>query len=101
MTPNLSVTMPKAPAKKVEKKPAKKASVVETENLTADAPETPVVETVVTETSAAENVEAAVTEANAEVADAKNASTHAEAESQPTKPADAKQQDINEELERQ
>lgn len=91
----------KAPAKKAEKKPAKKASVVETENLTADAPETPVVETVVTETPAAENVEAAVTEANAEVADAKNASTHAEAESKATKPADAKQQDINEELERQ
>jgi large subunit ribosomal protein L22 len=91
----------KAPAKKAEKKSAKKASVVETENLTADAPETPVVETVVTETPAAENVEAAVTESNAEVADAKNASTHAEAESKATKPADAKQQDINEELERQ
>jgi large subunit ribosomal protein L22 len=91
----------KAPAKKAEKKSAKKASVVEAENLTADAPETPVVETVVTETPAAENVEAAVTESNAEVADAKNASTHAEAESQATKPADAKQQDINEELERQ
>ena len=91
----------KGPAKKAEKKSAKKASVVEAENLTADAPETPVVETVVTETPAAENVEATVTEANAEVADAKNASTHAEAKSQPTKPADDKQQDINEELERQ
>jgi large subunit ribosomal protein L22 len=87
----------KASAKKAEKK----SKVVETENLTADAPETPTVETVVTETPAAENVEAAATEVDANVADAKDASTHAEAESQATKPVDDKQQDINEELEMQ
>ena len=87
-----------APAKKAA---PKKAKAEEVETVSADAPETPAVETVVTETPAAENVEATVTEANAEVADAKNASTHAEAESKATKPADAKQQDINEELERQ
>ena len=46
-------------------------------------------------------VEASAAEVDANVADAKNASTHAEAESQPTKRADDKQQDINEELERQ
>lgn len=90
-------TKAKGPAKRAEKK----SKVVEIENLTADAPETPTVETVVTETPAADNVEAAAAEVDANVADAKNASTHAEAESKATKPADAKQQDINEELERQ
>lgn len=90
-------TKAKAPAKKAEKK----SKVVETEKLTADAPETPTGETVITETPAAENLEAAATEVDANVADAKDASTHAEAESKATKPADEKQQDINEELERQ
>lgn len=88
----------KAPAKKAAPKAEKKAKAEEVET---PAPETPATETVVTETPAAENVEAATTEREAEVADAKNASTHAEAESQPTKPADDKMQEINEELEKQ
>jgi large subunit ribosomal protein L22 len=87
-----------APAKKAA---PKKAKAEEVEAQTADAPGTPEVETIVTETPAGENIEAATASDQANVADAKNASTHAEAESQPTKPADAKQQDINEELERQ
>lgn len=92
----------KTPAKKAAApKAEKKVKADEVETAAADAPETPAVETVVTETPAAENVEAATTEIEANVADVKNASTHAEAESQPTKPADDKQLDINEELERQ
>jgi len=79
----------------------KKAKADEVETTAADAPETPEVETVVTETPAAENIEAAASEVDAKVADAKNASTHAEAHSKETKPADAAQQKINEELERQ
>ena len=71
----------KAPVKKAAPKKAKAEEVVET----------PVEEVV--ETVAAENA--------AEVADVKNASTVAEAESNETAPADDKQQDINEELERQ
>ncbi|MGD9630831.1 MAG: 50S ribosomal protein L22 [Pyrinomonadaceae bacterium] len=92
----------KAPAKKAAApKAEKKAKLVEAENLTADAPETPTVETVVTDTPAAENVEAAAAEVDANVADAKNASTHAEAESNATKPADAVMERNNEDLERQ
>ncbi len=92
----------KAPAKKAAApKAEKKAKLVEAENLTADAPETPTVETVVTDTPAAENVEAAATEVDANVADAKNASTRAEAESNATKPADAVMERNNEDLERQ
>lgn len=59
------------------------------------------IETPVTETPAAENVEAATVEADASIADAKNASTHAEAESNASKPADAVMERNNEELERQ
>lgn len=88
----------KAPAKKAA---PKKAKAEEIETVSADALETPAVETVVTETPVAENVEAAAVEVDTNVADAKNASTHAEAESKATKPADDKQQDLNEELERQ
>ena len=84
-----------APAKKAA---PKKAKAEEVEAQTADAPGTPEVETTVTETAAGENIEAAVAADEGNIADAKNASTHAEAESQPTKPADAKQQDINEDL---
>lgn len=83
------------------KKETRKAKPEEAETVSADAPETPEVETVVTEAPAAENLEAAAIEADAEVADAKNASTRAEAESKATKPADAAQQKINEDLERQ
>ena len=50
---------------------------------------------------ASEPVEEIEAKSDAEVADAKNASTAAEAESKETKPADDKQQDINEDLERQ
>ncbi|MGD9587660.1 MAG: 50S ribosomal protein L22 [Pyrinomonadaceae bacterium] len=83
------------------KKETKKAKADEVETAAADPPETPEVETVVTETPAAENIEAAAAEADAQVADAKNASTHAEAHNKETKPADAAQQKINEDLERQ
>ena len=48
-----------------------------------------------------ETFEAVEAQSDADVADAKNASTAAEAQSKETKPADEKQQDINEELERQ
>lgn len=96
-----SADRPKKEKTPVKKAAPKVAKAEEIETGIVDAPETPGVETVVTETSAAENVEAAATEVDANVADAKNASTHAEAESKATKPADAKQQDINEDLERQ
>ena len=92
----------KAPVKKAAApKAEKKAKAEEIETAIVDAPETPDVEKVVTETPAGENIEAATAKDEANVADAKNASTHAEAESQPTKRADDKQLDINEELERQ
>ena len=82
------------------KKPAKKAAAPKAEKKakaqSAEEPETPV------ETpTPAEVVEAVEAMSDAEVADAKNASTSAEAHSKETKPADEKQQDINEELERQ
>jgi len=85
----------KAPVKKAA---PKKAKAEEIETLAVDIPP---VETVITEDPAGENLEAASVEVDANIADAKNASTHAEAESKATKPADDKQQDINEELERQ
>lgn len=91
----------KAPAKKAAPKAEKKAKAEEAETPAAEAVEATAPETPVTEAPAAENVEAAATEVDANVADAKDASTHAEAESQATKPADEKQQQINEELEKQ
>jgi large subunit ribosomal protein L22 len=92
----------KTPVKKAAApKTDKKAKAEEIETSIVDAPETPEVETIVTETPAADMVEASAAKDEANVADAKNASTHAEAESKATKPADAKQQDINEDLERQ
>ena len=83
---------------KKEKAPVKKAApkVAKAEEI-----ETPLAETPVTETPVAENLEAAAVVDDAAVADVKNASTAAEAESNETKPADDKQQDINEDLERQ
>ncbi len=75
---------------KKEKAPVKKAAP---KKAKAEEVETPVVDVPVEETVAAENA--------AEVADVKNASTEAEAESNDTKPADDKQQDINEDLEKQ
>ena len=83
------------------KKPAKKAAAPK-ETKKAKAEKIEEVETPsVAEPTPAEAVEAVETKSDAEVADAKNASTAAEAQSQETKPADDKQQDINEELERQ
>ena len=81
------------------KKPGKKAAAPkEAKKKTEKAEE---VETAAAEPTPAETVEAVETKSDAEVADAKNASTTAEAESKEAKPADDKQQDINEELERQ
>lgn len=79
-----------APAPKATKK-AKADKVEELETLiAADAVETP--------NEVAANVEA---EGDAEVADAKNASTAAEAQSTETKPADEAQQKIDGDLEKQ
>jgi len=83
------------------KKPAKKAAAPkETKKAKAEKVEE-VETTIAAEPTPAETVEAVETKSDAEAADAKNASTAAEAQSQETKPADDKQQDINEELERQ
>lgn len=86
----------KAAAPKAEKKKADKAAEVEEVETPVNVEET--VETTAT-------VEETVTEVarhdDAEIADAKNASTHAEAHSRETKPADEAQQRINEDLERQ
>jgi large subunit ribosomal protein L22 len=79
----------KAPAKKAA--PAKPKKAKEEKLNDAEAP--------VTERTAA--VEEQVAKNEAEVSDAKNATTQTTAEQQETKPADEKQQDINEELERQ
>src|SRR5690606_1744626 len=79
----------KAPAKKAAPKKAKAEEVVET----------PVEEIV--ETPAAEAVETVAAENAADVADANDASTASEAESNANEPADDKQQEINEELEKQ
>jgi large subunit ribosomal protein L22 len=85
---------PKAAKKSDAPKAAKKSKAEKAEEV-----ETQVTEEAVS--SPTETVEAVEAKSDAEVADAKNASTKAEAESKATKPADAKQQDINEDLERQ
>jgi large subunit ribosomal protein L22 len=77
----------KAPAKKAAPKKAK-AEKVEAEEIV----ETP---------TPAETAEAVEAKSEAEVADAKNVETQTTAALNETKPADEKQQDINEELERQ
>jgi large subunit ribosomal protein L22 len=77
----------KAPAKKAAPKKAK-AEKVEPEEIV----ETP---------TPAETAEAVEAKSEAEVADAKNVETQTTAALNETKPADEKQQDINEELERQ
>ncbi len=79
------------PAKKAEKKKVEKAP--EAEKPVAAEVEAPV--------SVDEAFEAVEAHDDAEIADAKNASTHAEAHSRETKPADAVQEEKNEELERQ
>ena len=76
------------------KKPAKKAAAPKAEKKTTKVEE---VETP-TPTETVETVEA---QGDAQVADAKDASTAAEAQSNESKPADEKQLDTNEELERQ
>jgi len=76
----------KAPAKTAKKAKAPKAEEVE--------------KPVVTET-AGETAEKAAAKNEAEVSAAKDATTQTPAEQNETKPADDKQQDINEELERQ
>jgi large subunit ribosomal protein L22 len=76
------------------KKPAKKAAAPKAEKKTKK------VEEVETPTPT-ETVDAVEVQSDAEVADAKNASTAAEAQSHESKPADEKQLDTNEELERQ
>ena len=77
----------KAPAKKAAPKKAK------TEKVEA--------EEVVETPTPAETAEAVEAKSEAEVADAKNIETQTTAALNETKPADEKQQDINEELERQ
>lgn len=82
----------KAPAKKAEApKKEKKAAEPKAEEI-----ETPVVDAAVE--ASAETLEA---KGDAEVADAKNVETQTEAALDETKPADAAQQKINEDLERQ
>lgn len=76
------------PAKKAAPKAEKKAKAEKAEEVEAPA-------------TVEETVEAVEAKSDAEIADAKNASTHAEAHSRETKPADEAQQRINEELERQ
>jgi len=78
---------------KKEKAPVKKAAP---KKAKAEEVETPIVDTPV-----ADAVETVAAENAAEVADVKNASTAAEAESNETKPADDAQEQINEETERQ
>ena len=87
-----------AKAKRAEspkaKKPAKKAAAPKAEKK-AKAEKVEEVET------PADVAAEQVAKDTAEVADAKNASTKAEVESKETKPADDKQQEINEDVERQ
>ncbi|HEX6126294.1 MAG TPA: 50S ribosomal protein L22 [Pyrinomonadaceae bacterium] len=91
----------RAAAKKAEggekkaKAPAKKASPKKAKAEKAEAEE------IVEKRSPSEVAEAVEAKSEAEVADAKNVETQTTAALNETKPADEKQQDINEELERQ
>ncbi len=94
----------KAEAGAKKARPAAKKAPAKAAKLEAEEVETPAVETAeqnITETAAAENLETAVVENEAEVADAKNASTDAEAHSNESKPVDEVMERNNEELERQ
>lgn len=82
----------KAPAKKAAPKKAKAEKVEAADSTVEETVETP------TPVETAQAVEA---KNEAEVADAKNIETQTTATLNETKPADEKQQDINEELERQ
>ncbi len=92
----------KAPAKAAKKadapKEAKKAKAEKVEEFEKPAAEAPIKEA---KEKKAEKVEKQEARNQAEVADAKNATSQTPTEKQETKPADEKQQDINEELERQ
>ncbi len=88
-TPKKKAAGKTAAAPKKEKKAAKPA---------AEDAETPVIDVVETPAETAEKV---VAESNAEIADAKNIETQTTATIDAAKPADEKQQDTNEELERQ
>jgi large subunit ribosomal protein L22 len=89
-----------APKKDKKKAPAKKAAP---KKAKAEEVETPVAEAVVEETVETTPVVATDTEAkgDAEVADAKNVETQTTAALDETKPADDKQAEINEDLEKQ
>jgi large subunit ribosomal protein L22 len=92
------------PAKpKAEKKAAPKAEKKADKAAEVEEVETPanVEENLETPVTVEEGTEATVAQDNAEIADAKNASTDAEAHNQETKPADDEQLRTNEELERQ
>lgn len=95
----------KAAAKKTEtaakkaKAPAKKAETAKEKK--AKAPKAEEVEKPVVAETAEETVEKTAAKNEAEVSAAKDATTQTSAEQNETKPADDKQQDINEELERQ
>lgn len=93
--PKKKAAAKKAEAPKKEKKAAK-PEVEEVETPVVEAAEVPVETPTPAET--AEKIEA---KGDAEVADAKNVETQTTAALNETKPADEKQQDINEELERQ
>ena len=81
-------TAPKKPAKKAASpKAEKKAKAEKVEEVETPTP--------------TENVEAVEAQSDAEVADAKNVETQTDKALNETQPADEKQQDINEELERQ
>jgi large subunit ribosomal protein L22 len=88
--------------KTAEKKETKKAKKEEpkVEEIEA-APVETIVETPQVEETVAEQVEAQVAKDEGEIADAKNVVSQTPAEMNETQPADEKQQDINEELERQ
>jgi len=84
------------------KKPAKKAAAPkETKKAKAEKVEKIETPTAAAKPTASETVEAVEAKSDAEVADAKDASTKAEAKSKETKPADEKQQEINEDVEKQ
>ena len=85
-------TKAKAPAKKAAPKKAKTEKVEAADKQVEETVETP---------TPAENATTVETKGDAEVADAKNVETQTTAALNEPKPADEKQQDINEELERQ
>lgn len=93
----------KAPAKTAKKaeapKTAKKAKAEKVEEV--ETPKAEAIPAEIVDTTPAERVEAVEAKNEAEVADVKDATSQTPAEKHETKPADEKQQDINEELERQ